>query len=125
MVVFLFVALCSDKKIVYALTRSNAERLVKSGVRIFTYTNGFLHSKVMLSDNECAVVGSINMDFRSFYQQYESAAYIGGGTTLQAVANDFENTFNVSKEIQLEDVKKRNIFVRIWLAFLRLFAPLM
>jgi len=114
-----------DKKIIYALTRSNAEKLAKSGVRIYTYTPGFLHSKVILSDDECAVVGSINMDFRSFYQQYESAAYIGGGTTLQAIAGDFQITFNVSNEITLGDIKKRNIFARIGLAFVRLFAPLM
>ncbi|MCL2752162.1 MAG: cardiolipin synthase [Firmicutes bacterium] len=114
-----------DKKIVYALTRSNAERLVSGGVRVYTYTPGFLHSKVMLSDGECAVVGSVNMDFRSFYQQYESAAYLGGGTAIKSVAADFENTFALSKEIRLADIKKRGIFARTGLAFIRLFAPLM
>ena len=114
-----------EKKIVYALTRANAEKLIDSGVRLYIFSPGFLHSKVMLSDNECAVVGSINMDFRSFYQQYESAAYIGCGTALQAIADDFQNTFYVSKEIRLKETKNWNIFTRIWLTFLRLFAPLM
>jgi cardiolipin synthase len=114
-----------DKKMVYSLSRSNAERLTESGVRVYAYTPGFLHSKVMLSDDECAVVGSINMDFRSFYQQYESAAYIAGTNTVASIAQDFENTFSESYEIRAEDVKKRNIAVRFWLSFLRLFAPMM
>jgi cardiolipin synthase len=114
-----------DQKIVYTLTRFNAEKLIACGVRIFTYSPGFLHSKVMLSDGECAVVGSINMDFRSFYQQYESAAYIGGGAVLQSVADDFEKTFIISREIKAADIKRRNIFARIGLAVLRLFSPIM
>jgi cardiolipin synthase len=114
-----------DKKIVYALSRANAEKLVDSGVRVYLYTPGFLHSKVMLSDDECAVVGSINMDFRSFYQQYESAVYITGNKSLNAIVRDFEQTFSESQEIRCGDIKRKNIFVRIWLAFLRLFAPLM
>jgi len=79
----------------------------------------------MLSDNECAVVGSINMDFRSFYQQYESAAYIANCPAVDEVAADFNDTFRVCQEIRCGDIKRRNIFVRVWLSLIRLFAPLM
>lgn len=112
-----------DKKLVYSLTFANAEKLISSGVRVYTYTPGFLHSKVMMSDDECAVVGSINMDFRSFYQQYESAVYIAQSDSIKQIAKDFSKTFAVSKEIT--KMKKRNSFNRMWLSFIRLFAPLM
>ena len=114
-----------DKKIVYALTLYNAEKLIASGVRVYTYTPGFIHSKVMLSDNECAVVGSINMDYRSFYQQYESAAYVTHAKALEQIDGDFTSTFGESREITAENVAKRNIFKRFGLAVLQLFAPLM
>lgn len=114
-----------DKKIIYSLTLYNAEKLISSGVRVYTYTPGFLHSKVMLSDNECAVVGSINLDFRSFYQQYESAAYIAQNETLKQIEEDFIYTFADSREITLENILKRSVFKRFALACLRLFAPLM
>ena len=112
-----------DKKLVYLLTLANADSMIASGVKISTYTPGFLHSKVVLSDGECAVVGSVNMDFRSFYQQYESAAYIAGCEAVKEVSADFERTFEVSTEVT--SAKRRNVFVRMWIAFLRLFAPLM
>ena len=114
-----------DKKIIYALTLYNAEKLIASGVRIYTYTPGFLHSKVMLSDDECAVVGSINVDYRSFYQQYESAAYITQDRTLRQIDADFTDTFGVSREVTADNMTKRNIFKRVGLAVLQLLAPLM
>jgi len=115
----------TDNKIIYALTLYNAEKLVKNGVRIYTYSPGFIHSKVMFSDDECAVVGSINMDFRSLYQNYECGVYIGCSETLRAIAMDFKSAFAESREITTGNIRGRNIFNRIMLTILRLFAPLM
>ncbi|MCL2521376.1 MAG: cardiolipin synthase [Erysipelotrichales bacterium] len=113
-----------DKNFVFSLTLENAKSMISSGVKVYRYTPGFLHSKVIFSDDECAVVGSVNLDFRSFYQQYEVAAYIAGKhTALKTIATDFETTFEQSELIT--NIKKRNVFVRSWFAFLRLFAPLM
>jgi len=113
-----------DKSFVFSLTLENAKSMINSGVKVYRYTPGFLHSKVFYSDDECAVVGSVNLDFRSFYQQYEVAAYIAGKQkALETIKADFETTFEQSELITT--TKKRNIFIRIWYAFLRLFAPLM
>ncbi len=112
-----------DKKIVYSLTLANAEKLHQYGVKIYIYTPGFIHSKVIISDDECAVVGSINMDFRSFYQQYESGVYLSETKTLLSIKQDFIETFIESKEIEM--IKKKNIVYRIWISLLCLFAPLM
>ena len=112
-----------DKKFVYSLSLANVKSMLASKVKVYTYAPGFLHSKVIISDDECAVVGSVNMDFRSFYQQYESATYIAGCDALKKIAADFDKTFEESKEILT--VNKRNIFERIWISFLRLFTPLM
>ncbi|MDF2801616.1 MAG: cardiolipin synthase, partial [Anaerocolumna sp.] len=60
-----------DKKIVYRLTRSNYAPLIKSGVRIYEYTPGFIHAKSYVCDDELAVVGTINMDYRSLYLHFE------------------------------------------------------
>jgi len=112
-----------DMKLVYSLTLSNVGRMLDSGVKVYKYTPGFLHSKVVMSDDECAVVGSVNMDSRSFYQQYESAVDVANDSSINAIASDFEKTFDESA--QLTVLRRRNIFVRIWFSFLRLFAPLM
>jgi cardiolipin synthase len=114
-----------DKKMAYSLTLFNARKLIQSGVKIYTYTPGFIHSKVVFSDDECAVVGSINLDFRSFYQQYESAVYLANTSALTEIKNDFINTFNESKQLVLSEMKKNNIFSSIVLTFLRFISPLM
>jgi len=112
-----------DKKLIYKLTYANAEKLLDSGIKVYIYSPGFLHSKVVLSDDECAVVGSINFDFRSFYQQYENAVYIGGGEVIKDISADFRKAFAESG--LLDYIKKRNIFSRTALSFVRLFSPLM
>lgn len=114
-----------DKKASYALTLYNAEKLLRHGVKVFTFTPGFIHSKVVLVDNSRAVVGSVNMDFRSFYHQYESAAYVTGEKNLSGIICDFEETLSYCNEITFETKRKRGILSRCGLALLRLFSPLM
>ncbi len=114
-----------DKRIVYALTMSNLEKLTKSGVRVYKYTPGFIHSKVMLSDDECAVVGSVNMDFRSFHQQNECGIYLNDAEVIAAIKNDFQKTFEESAELTEENIKKHGFIYRFILSLIRFFAPLM
>lgn len=113
-----------DKKLVYAVSRGNAERLLDSGVKIYCMKNAFVHSKVMLNEN-CAVVGSINIDLRSFYQQFECAVLTDDKGILRDVNLDFENTFPDCEQITALNAKRKNIFNRIYVGALRLFAPLM
>ena len=71
---------------------------MKNGVRIYEYLPGFIHSKVVLNEH-CAVVGTINMDYRSFYLHYENGVWVYDDEFKKKVLADFENTFAQSREI--------------------------
>ncbi len=109
-----------DKKYVYLITKANAERLHKQGVKVYIMNDCFVHSKVLVSDDS-AVVGSINMDMRSFYQQFESAVYFTG-SSVKDVVDDVNESL---KECVPVDYKRTNIMGRAIGALLRPFAPLM
>lgn len=113
-----------DKRLVYAVSRGNAERLINSGVKVYCMKNAFVHSKIMLNEN-CAVVGSINIDLRSFYQQFECAVLTDDIGILTDISADFENTFADCKQITALNAKRRSIFNRVYVGVLRLFASLM
>ena len=65
-----------DKKVAFALAYTHYRELIRAGVSIYEYTPGFVHAKVFLSDDSKAVVGSINLDYRSLYLHFECAAYL-------------------------------------------------
>ncbi len=113
-----------DKKTVYRMTRANYGVLLKSGVKIYEYTPGFIHAKTMVSDDECAVVGTINLDYRSLYLHFENAVYFSGCEAVGAVRADAEETFAVSKQCTLENTK-RGLFGRLVDSLLRVFETLM
>jgi len=113
-----------DKKTVYRLTRANYEILLKAGVKIYEYTPGFIHSKSMVCDDDCAVVGTINLDYRSLYHHFENAVYFSGCDAVNEVKRDCEETFAVSKLCTLENVK-RGVVGRLIDSVLRVFETLM
>ena len=113
-----------DKKIVHMTTQSYYRELIKSGVKIFEYSKGFLHAKCFVSDNQVATVGSTNLDFRSLYLHFECGTVIYNSSTILDIKEDFLKTQEVSKKITLNDCKS-NFFMRIFQEILRLFAPLM
>ncbi len=112
-----------DKKIVYTQTTSFFKVLYDSGVHIYKYTKGFVHSKIFLSDDMRSVVGTINMDYRSLYLHFENGIYMEQVSTLKDIRKDFENTFKDCKKLDNEDVKT-GFIKSIWQSILRLFAPL-
>ncbi len=112
-----------DKKIVYTQTTSFFKVLHENGVKIYKYTNGFVHSKVFLSDDIRAVVGTINMDYRSLYLHFENGIYMEQVKMIQDIRDDFEKTFKEGKELDDNDVKT-GFIKALWQAILRLFAPL-
>ena len=95
-----------DKKTVFRLTRSNYAPLLKSGVKIYEYTPGFIHAKSMVSDDLCAVVGTINLDYRSLYLHFENAVYFSGCPAVLDVKKDGENVFAVSRPISIENTRQ-------------------
>ncbi len=114
-----------DKKTVFEVTRSNYERLIESGVRIYEYTPGFVHGKVMLADDQSAVVGTVNMDYRSYYLHYECGIWMYRTSCLKDIRRDFEETFAVSHEVTLEECRDISIIRRFIRAFLNIVSPVM
>lgn len=110
-----------DKSFVYLITLDNAETLMKYGVKVHIMKNSFVHSKVVLSENAC-VVGSINMDQRSFYQQFESAVFSNDEALMESVMADFEKS--ISRSVP-HSVKKKGLIKTILIYILRLVSPLM
>ena len=88
-----------DKKMVFCMTRSSYKYLRKAGVKIYEYTPGFIHAKMAVVDGEVAVVGTINMDFRSLTHHYECAALLYRDPCIKDIVEDFHNIFEVSQYI--------------------------
>ena len=114
-----------DKKVVYQLTRSYYAQLARCGVRIFEYTPGFIHAKQMLCDDSTAVVGTINLDFRSLYLHFENAVLLHRCRAIADIRKDFEETFPLCCEVTQSYHGKRPIRIRVVQSLLRLFAPLL
>ena len=114
-----------DKMYAYLLARTYYEELLEAGVKIYEYTPGFVHAKVVVTDDEEAVVGTINMDYRSLYLNFECAAYMYKNKVIQDIEKDYKLTLEECQEITLEKQKNYNIFKKIAGQILRLFAPLM
>ncbi len=112
-----------DKKMIYRLTRANYGILMKAGVKIYEYTPGFLHSKSMVVDDKIAVVGTINLDYRSLYHHFENAVLFSEETAVLALKKDCEETFGVSRPCS-EQNPKRAAVGRFFDSILRLFETL-
>lgn len=115
----------ADKWYVHAVTRAYYDQLIESGVRIFEYTPGFIHAKTYVCDDLYAVVGTINMDYRSLYLHFECGAWLCGGSCVAEVRKDFDKTLELSQEITIAHCRATNWFVRLARGLLRSFAPLM
>ncbi len=113
-----------DKKMVYALTQSYFPELIENGVKVYRFTPGFIHSKVFLTDDRIAVVGSINLDYRSLTLHFENACLFVDHPILPAVKADFEETFPRCEYVAVKK-KRFSMLYELYLGVLRLFAPLL
>ena len=95
-----------DKKYIKWMTEYHYGMLLKNGIRIYEYLPGFIHSKVVMNEH-CAVVGTINMDYRSFYLHYENGIWVYDAEFLEKVEEDFTQTFEDSREITYQEWKDR------------------
>ncbi len=115
----------ADKRTVNALTRAYYAPLVESGVKIYEYTPGFVHSKIFVADDEYAVVGTINLDYRSLFLHFECAVWLYSSASVSDVRDDFLQTLELCCEISLEQIRKTRWYKKLWRAVLRVFAPMM
>lgn len=114
-----------DKKMVFNLTRSHYRFLIEAGVRIFEYTPGFIHAKSFVADDTTAVVGTINMDYRSLFLHFECAAWMYRTQSVLQLRDDYLETLKVCQEITLETCRSVSLPRRIYWSVLRIFAPLL
>ena len=114
-----------DKKNVYLVTRSNIGALLEAGVRVYEYSPGFIHSKVMLADGSRGIIGSINLDFRSLYLNFENAIYIYRDPVLKDMEKDFIDSIRQSKEISYEEWQRRPLKDKIREPIYKIFSPLL
>ncbi len=113
-----------DKWFVHMTTRSYYRELIKAGVKIYEYTNGFIHSKTFVCDDRTATVGTTNLDFRSLYLHFECGALLLDSSAVKEVKEDFLNTLEICQPITEKDCST-NVVMRLFQDILRLFAPLM
>jgi cardiolipin synthase len=113
-----------DKKVIYSITRSYYNTLVRNGVRVYEYTPGFCHAKMSIADDTLATCGTINLDYRSLYHHFENGCFFTGYEAVMKQKEDFESMFAVSREVTEEYMNPRagRKFLQL---FLRLFAPLL
>ena len=113
-----------DKKLVFRLSRSYYVPLIRAGVRIYEYTPGFLHAKCYVSDDRVAVVGSINMDYRSLFLHFECGALLFHNSQVIALRDDVRATLPQCREVQLSDCRT-SLPGTLLDSVLRLLSPLM
>ncbi|NLC85901.1 MAG: cardiolipin synthase [Bacteroidales bacterium] len=115
----------SDVQLVQMASRSFIKDMLKSGVKIYFYENGFLHSKLMVFDDSLTLIGSANFDTRSFEQNFEVEAFIYGHKVAKEANEIFIEDQSYSEQIILKEWLKRPVFARFLESVLRLFAPLL
>ncbi|MCI8339057.1 MAG: cardiolipin synthase [Lachnospiraceae bacterium] len=112
-----------DKKYAKLLTNYNYGKLLREGVRIYEYTPGFIHAKQILTEN-AAIVGTINMDYRSFYLHYENGVWMSGESIQRNIRKDFKKIFHESQEVSYEDWQNRPRLWKMIQPILNLFSTL-
>lgn len=114
-----------DKKMVFLLTQSYYEQLLEAGVKIYEYQPGFLHAKSFVCDDEIAVVGTINLDYRSLYLHFEDGVWMYKNDVIGEIRDDFVDTMDYCEPISIEFCHSRNFLIHGIQSILRLLAPML
>lgn len=114
-----------DKWYVHPVTQYHYKELLEAGVKIYEYTPGFIHSKIFLVDDRFATVGTVNMDYRSFFFHFECGVWMSGTESIESIKENLLETITKSEEIKLDTWVRRPYLLRIRQFLLHLFAPFM
>lgn len=115
----------ADHKIVNNASYSYFEDILKSGGKVYLYTKGFIHSKIVIIDDKIASTGSANMDLRSFMLNFEINAFIYDYDVIKVMTKDFFEDIKHCEEIDLCQFKNRHIIKKIKESIARLFSPIL
>ena len=88
-----------DKRFPYALAKTHYSALLDSGVKISEWTPGFVHAKVFVVDDREAVVGTINLDYRSLYHHFENAVWVTNAPCIRNIESDFQATLEECRAV--------------------------
>lgn len=114
-----------DKKIPFYIAKTYYQTLSQAGVKLYEFLPGFVHAKVFLSDDKEAIVGSINLDYRSLYHHFETAVFIYKNPVIDTIKQDFNETFEKSLFINNDELKRIPIIQRIIGRLFRIFSALL
>ncbi len=113
----------SDSKLVDAAARSYYTELLKYGVEIFLYNKGFVHAKTMVIDDDLSIIGSANMDYRSFDLNFEINALVYGKEIAGQLESAFLNDLKESSKIDAQHWLERPKYMHLWEKIVRLVSP--
>nr|WP_296440403.1 cardiolipin synthase [uncultured Acetatifactor sp.] len=113
-----------DKKYAFLLAKTYYDQLLEAGVRICEYEPGFVHAKVFVSDDVKAVIGTVNLDYRSLFHHFECGAVLYRNSQIAVMEQDFQDTLKKSIEVKEGDYKKLKLWERMLGRVMRLVAPL-
>ncbi len=114
-----------DKFVAYSLAKSHYYKLLKSGVNIYEYEPGFVHAKSFVSDDKRAIVGTINLDYRSLYHHFECATYMYEVDAIKDIEGDFQETLTKCRKVTYESIKREKWYYKLVGGIVKLIAPLM
>ena len=114
-----------DKKTAFALAKTHYYELISAGVEIYEYTPGFIHAKTVVADDDKAVVGTINLDYRSLYLHFENAVLLYQVPACADIEADFQDTIGKSHKITKQDVDHEKLHTRLLGILLKVLAPMM
>ena len=115
----------SDSFIVNTTTRSYFQDLLDAGVEIYAYNKGFVHAKTMVCDQKISIVGTANLDNRSFDLNFEINAIIYDEEIARELHEIFEKDLGYAKQITLKEWKERPLYIKLMERVLHLFSALM
>ena len=114
-----------DKIVAYSLAKTHYRFLLEAGVKIYEYTPGFVHAKVFVSDDQKAVVGTINLDYRSLYHHFECATYLYKTDCIPEIEADFQQTLAKCRTVTPETIKGEKFYMKFIGHAVKFLSPLM
>jgi cardiolipin synthase len=113
-----------DKFLTHLMSKSYFPPLLEAGVKVYAYPKGFIHSKTFVCDDETAIVGSINLDYRSLFLHFENAVWMYGSRAVLQVKEDFEGRLAECRPLTPEDIRSMPWYEKALCILLKPFAPL-
>lgn len=116
-----------DKRFPYALAKSHYSALLDSGVKISEWSPGFVHAKVFVVDGREAVVGTINLDYRSLYHHFEDAVWMVDAPCIRDIEQDFQHTLEQCRTVEntSASIWQKQYLLRATGMLLKVIAPLL